>query len=87
MTVSLKDQGNELFKQGDYLKAAAVYTKAIKEAPSAVLYRWESHAQSKLPRSSYVQTLTSPLNAHLLDPCAWHGVAGLHNVYNIMFIC
>jgi hypothetical protein len=44
MMGSLKDQGNELFKQGDYLKAAAVYTKAIKEAPSAVLYRWEAHA-------------------------------------------
>jgi hypothetical protein len=44
---SLKDQGNELFKQGDYLKAAAVYTKAIKETPSAVLYRWEEHAQRK----------------------------------------
>jgi hypothetical protein len=47
MTGSLKDQGNELFKQGDYLKAAAVYTRAIKEAPSAVLYRCMTYAESK----------------------------------------
>ncbi|KAJ3674739.1 hypothetical protein LUZ60_005355 [Juncus effusus] len=30
---SLKDQGNELFKAGNYLKAAAVYTQAIKLEP------------------------------------------------------
>lgn len=47
MTGSLKDQGNELFKQGDYLKAAAVYTKAIKEAPSAVLYRCVTYDRSE----------------------------------------
>ncbi|KAK9822558.1 hypothetical protein WJX74_004606 [Apatococcus lobatus] len=36
---SLKDQGNEEFKQGSWLKAAATYTKAIKEDPeNAVLY-------------------------------------------------
>ncbi len=36
----LKEQGNVEYKQGNYLKAAAIYTKAIKEdAGSAVLYR------------------------------------------------
>lgn len=32
--VSLKDQGNEFFKAGNYLKAAAKYTQAIKQDPS-----------------------------------------------------
>ncbi|XP_043693435.1 U-box domain-containing protein 70 [Telopea speciosissima] len=32
--VSLKDQGNEFFKAGNYLKAAAVYTQALKKDPS-----------------------------------------------------
>uniref|UniRef100_M1ACQ4 Heat shock protein 70 (HSP70)-interacting protein n=1 Tax=Solanum tuberosum TaxID=4113 RepID=M1ACQ4_SOLTU len=37
---SLKDQGNEFFKAGNYLKAAALYTQAIKKDPSnATLYR------------------------------------------------
>ncbi|PKA59741.1 Heat shock protein STI [Apostasia shenzhenica] len=31
---SLKDQGNEFFKAGNYLKAAALYTQAIKIDPS-----------------------------------------------------
>ncbi|XP_058106106.1 uncharacterized protein LOC131249376 isoform X3 [Magnolia sinica] len=31
---SLKDEGNELFKAGNYLKAAALYTQAIKKDPS-----------------------------------------------------
>ncbi|KAL8162703.1 hypothetical protein V2J09_014192 [Rumex salicifolius] len=31
--VSLKDQGNEFFKAGSYLKAAALYTQAIKKDP------------------------------------------------------
>ncbi|PSS01421.1 Hsp70-Hsp90 organizing protein [Actinidia chinensis var. chinensis] len=31
---SLKDQGNEFFKSGNYLKAAALYTQAIKQDPS-----------------------------------------------------
>ncbi|KAL8260177.1 hypothetical protein R6Q59_028130 [Mikania micrantha] len=31
---SLKDQGNEFFKAGNYLKAAAIYTQAIKKDPS-----------------------------------------------------
>ncbi|WCJ23843.1 Stress-induced-phosphoprotein 1 [Euphorbia peplus] len=33
-SVSLKDKGNELFKAGNYLKAAALYTQAIKLDPS-----------------------------------------------------
>lgn len=38
--VSLKDQGNEFFKAGNYLKAAALYTQAIKQDPSnPTLYR------------------------------------------------
>ncbi|CAO2838441.1 unnamed protein product [Amaranthus hypochondriacus] len=37
--VSLKDQGNEFFKAGNYLKAAALYTQAIKQDPNnATLY-------------------------------------------------
>ncbi|KAL6548366.1 hypothetical protein OROGR_008787 [Orobanche gracilis] len=32
--ISLKDQGNVLFKAGNYLKAAALYTQAIKQDPS-----------------------------------------------------
>ncbi|BAT96666.1 hypothetical protein VIGAN_08364100 [Vigna angularis var. angularis] len=32
--MSLKDQGNEFFKSGKYLKAAALYTQAIKQDPS-----------------------------------------------------
>ncbi|KAF7806891.1 stress-induced-phosphoprotein 1-like [Senna tora] len=32
--MSLKDQGNEFFKSGKYLKAAAIYTQAIKQDPS-----------------------------------------------------
>ncbi|KAK1379986.1 U-box domain-containing protein 70 [Heracleum sosnowskyi] len=37
--LSLKDQGNEFFKAGNYLKAAALYTQAIKKDPSnATLY-------------------------------------------------
>lgn len=38
--VSLKDKGNEYFKAGNYLKAAALYTQAIKQDPSnPTLYR------------------------------------------------
>ncbi|KAL1806514.1 hypothetical protein ACET3Z_029582 [Daucus carota] len=37
--ISLKDQGNAFFKAGNYLKAAALYTQAIKKDPSnATLY-------------------------------------------------
>jgi hypothetical protein len=38
--LSLKDQGNAEFRSGNYLKAAALYSKAIKEDPdNCVLYR------------------------------------------------
>lgn len=38
--ISLKDKGNEFFKAGNYLKAAALYTQAIKLDPSnPALYR------------------------------------------------
>lgn len=41
--ISLKDQGNENFKAGNYLKAAALYTHAIKLEPSnQILYRYAS---------------------------------------------
>jgi tetratricopeptide (TPR) repeat protein len=41
MAAELKEQGNTLFKEGDFLKAAAAYTKAIKQEPqSHVLYRY-----------------------------------------------
>lgn len=41
MAADLKEQGNTLFKEGDFLKAAAAYTKAIKQDPqSHVLYRY-----------------------------------------------
>ncbi|KAJ8425804.1 hypothetical protein Cgig2_008853 [Carnegiea gigantea] len=33
VSVSLKDQGNEFFKAGNHLKAAALYTQAIKQDP------------------------------------------------------
>jgi Flp pilus assembly protein TadD len=37
----LKDQGNEFFKAGNYLKAAATYTQAIKLEPNnSTLYRY-----------------------------------------------
>ena len=43
--VSLKDQGNEFFKAGNYLKAAALYTQAIKQDPNnATLYRFASYS-------------------------------------------
>lgn len=42
---SLKDKGNEFFKAGNYLKAAALYTQAIKLDPSnATLYRYSQIA-------------------------------------------
>lgn len=41
--ISLKDKGNEFFKAGNYLKAAAIYTQAIKQDPTnPTLYRFIS---------------------------------------------
>ena len=34
----LKAEGNQLFKEKQYLKAAAVYKKAIAKCPSAALH-------------------------------------------------
>ena len=42
---SLKEQGNALFRAGNYLKAAALYTQAIKEDP-------ENHALYRLVKLS-----------------------------------
>jgi len=40
--MSFKDLGNEEYKKGNWLKAAALYTKGIKEDPeNAVLYGYE----------------------------------------------
>jgi tetratricopeptide (TPR) repeat protein len=41
---SLKDEGNACYQEGLYLKAAALYTRALKEDPNnAVLLRcWRS---------------------------------------------
>lgn len=42
-SAALKDQGNTQFKSGNYLKAAALYTQAIKLDPdNATLYRFRS---------------------------------------------
>lgn len=46
---ALKEQGNELFTAGEHLKAAAMFTSAIKSCPGseeelAVLYRCLSRA-------------------------------------------
>ena len=44
-----KEQGNAEYKKGQYLKAAALYTKALKEAPtSAALYSNRSAALMQL---------------------------------------
>uniref|UniRef100_A0A0A9FRV9 Uncharacterized protein n=1 Tax=Arundo donax TaxID=35708 RepID=A0A0A9FRV9_ARUDO len=40
---ALKDQGNEQFKSGNHLKAAALYTQAIKLDPdNPTVYRFRS---------------------------------------------
>lgn len=51
--ISLKNQGNDEFKKGNFLKAAATYTKAIKEDPNnPVLYSNRSAALLKLSKVS-----------------------------------
>ena len=50
--MSYQDQGNEEYKKGNWLKAAALYTKGIKEDPeNAILYRCTT------PVPSHVQWL------------------------------
>jgi tetratricopeptide (TPR) repeat protein len=53
---ALKDQGNEQFKAGSYLKAAALYTQAIKLDPdNAALYRYlTSSSPAPLVRGTLV---------------------------------
>lgn len=52
---TLKDQGNKEFKAGNWLKAAAIYTKAIKDDPeNSVLYRSAMLAANPLPPSANV---------------------------------
>lgn len=50
---TLKDQGNEEFKKGNWMKAAVLYTKAIKEDPeNAVLYSNRCAALLKMNKVS-----------------------------------
>lgn len=66
---SLKEQGNEEFKKGEFLKAAATYTKAIKEDPqNAVLYRCGTTLA--LGIYAYVRTLVLPPSCALYRACA-----------------
>jgi tetratricopeptide (TPR) repeat protein len=47
--LDLKEQGNALYRDGDYLKAAAAYSKAIKQDPNHhVLFRCASHLSDSL---------------------------------------
>ena len=49
--MSFKDLGNEEYKKGNWLKAAAMYTKGIKEEPeNAVLYRYNRQSRRISPR-------------------------------------
>ena len=64
--MSYKDQGNVEYKKGNWLKAAALYTKGIKEDPdNAVLYRCTT------PVSSHVQYLSWITPALLMTPEAF----------------
>ena len=48
---AFKDEGNAFFKSGEYLKAAASYTKAIKAEPdNHVYYSNRSNAFLKLSK-------------------------------------
>ncbi|CAL8468533.1 g8073 [Coccomyxa elongata] len=52
-TVSYKDQGNAEYKKGNWLKAAGLYTKGIKEDPeSAILYSNRSAALLQLKKAA-----------------------------------
>ncbi|KAJ9532757.1 hypothetical protein QJQ45_010876 [Haematococcus lacustris] len=53
---ALKNQGNEHFQNGDWLKAAALYTQALKLDPdNAVLYSNRSAALLKLKKVKKAQ--------------------------------
>lgn len=63
---TLKEEGNKLFKEGSYLKAAAAYTRALKASPdNAVLYRWVL----LLPDTFQIYVLNTLLQLHA-DTCA-----------------
>lgn len=64
---SLKDQGNSFFKAGNYLKAAAIYTQAIKQDPSnPTLYSNRAAAFLNLVKLS--KALTDAETAITLNP-------------------
>ena len=64
--MSYKDQGNEEYKKGNWLKAAALYTKGIKEDPeNAILYRYAS------PMPSHVLCLCRRFPTLLMTPEAF----------------
>ncbi|OWM87794.1 hypothetical protein CDL15_Pgr019377 [Punica granatum] len=65
--VSLKEKGNEFFKAGNYLKAAALYTQAIKQDPNnATLYSNRAAAFLHLVKLS--KALTDAETAITLNP-------------------
>ena len=56
-TETLKDEGNREFKAGNWLKAAALYTKAIKADPgNSVLYRLVTGNLAGLPARQAVSS-------------------------------
>ncbi|KAE8703052.1 hypothetical protein F3Y22_tig00110474pilonHSYRG00022 [Hibiscus syriacus] len=58
--ISLKDKGNEFFKAGNYLKAAALYTQAIKQDPSnPALYSNRAAAFLNLAMEQYDDALAA----------------------------
>ncbi|KAI8464222.1 MAG: hypothetical protein J3K34DRAFT_526386 [Monoraphidium minutum] len=68
----LREQGNAAFRSGDYLRAAAAYTKAIKAEPdSAVLYSNRSLALMKL--NKLTKALADAERATQLDPSCVKG--------------
>eukprot|EP00475_Leptophrys_vorax_P034912 TRINITY_DN57014_c0_g1_i1.p1 TRINITY_DN57014_c0_g1~~TRINITY_DN57014_c0_g1_i1.p1 ORF type:complete len:137 (+),score=14.86 TRINITY_DN57014_c0_g1_i1:162-572(+) len=64
---SLKDKGNAEFKAGNYLKAAALYTQAIKESPdNPTLY--SNRAAAFLHLSKLTKALADSETAIKLNP-------------------
>lgn len=71
-SAALKDEGNAHFKAGNFLKAAALYTQAIKKDPeNAALYR-----SSLAP--SWASQLLKFIFIPVLKPASpWFGPLGL----------
>ncbi|CAG7900285.1 unnamed protein product [Brassica rapa] len=66
---SLKEKGNEFFKAGNYLKAAALYTQAIKLDPSnATLYRHVNRAAAFLSLVKLSKALADAETTIKLNP-------------------